>query len=286
VSGALVRTLRILSYEWRRAIARRKVLLLVIITVLFEVAPFVILTQLQNATIQSLVRQFADVFWLIGVLAPQGLFLHLTAVLIASSATAEEHEHGTLDILLTQPVTRLEYLVGKYFGGFTLMMAISTLLTVLGVTLATVSFGPQRFLEHAPALQVASLYTLLLFYSLGFMFGEVYRRASFALLSGISVFISSLVLGGILYAVNLLTGDPFYLVVDKALPAWSATSLPQMVAEALFLGDIRGIPFLSLGPPIDGTILEALLIILAYSVASVAIVVARFRWTDIGRRAT
>lgn len=273
-----------MGYEWRRAIARRKVLLLVIITVLFEVAPFIVLTQLQTPAIQQLIQQFADILWLVGILAPQGLFLHLTAVLIASGATAEEHEHGTLDILLTQPVTRMEYLVGKYFGGFTLMMAISFLLAVLSVSLATLTFGPQRFLEHAPAIELASLYTILLFYSLGFMFGELYRRASLALLTGISVLISSLVLGGILFFAFVLTNDPFYLQVDKALPAWGATSLPRLVAEDLFLRGAQ-LPFLQFGPPIEGTVTEAMLIILVYAVVAIGVTVARFRMTDIARRA-
>ena len=272
-----------MNYEWRRAIARRKVLLLIIVTVLFEVAPFIVFTTLREPTIQNFIRAFSDIAWLIGVLAPQGLFIHLTALLIAAGATAEEYEQGTVDMLLTKPLTRIEYLTGKFLGGFTLAGFVSLLLALLGIFLARVTFGPQQFLEYAPFVWLSSLYTILLFYSVGFMLGELYRRSGHALITGVSVLISSVVLTGILFFAFTLTQDEFYLSLTKVLPSWSTGNLPNMVATELFLKN-RAISFLQFGPRIEGTIPEAAAYVLVYAVASIAITVARFLRSDIPRR--
>lgn len=274
-----------MAYEWRRAIARRKVLLLVIVTILFEVAPFVVFTTLREPRIQAFIRAFSDIGWLIGVLAPQGLFIHLTALLIAAGATAEEYEQGTLDVLLTKPLTRLEYITGKFLGGFTLTGFVSLLLALLGISLAHLSFGPQRFLEHAPLIWLTSLYTILLFYSVGFMLGELYRRSGHALLTGVSILISSVVLTNVLFFAFSLTQDSFYLSLSKVLPSWSAGNLPTMVATELFLGT-RGPTFLQFGPQIQGSIAEAAGYVLAYALPSIAITLVRFLRSDIPRRTT
>ncbi|MFQ5871577.1 MAG: ABC transporter permease, partial [Candidatus Geothermarchaeales archaeon] len=54
----------LLAYEWKRALARKKVLIVIVLTALFEVIPFVVLTQVDAPIIQSILRQFSDLMWL------------------------------------------------------------------------------------------------------------------------------------------------------------------------------------------------------------------------------
>lgn len=279
--SALTSILTLLAYEWKRALARKKILIVIVLTALFEVIPFVVLTQVDAPIIQSILRQFSDLMWLVGVLLPQGLFIHVIAVLVASGSMAEEYEQGTVDILVSKPITRMEYLTGKYLGGFTLMALVSLFLVVLGIVLAEVSFGPQRYLEYAPVIYAAITFTTLLYYSIGFMLGEVFRRSTLAYLTASTLLIMSVVTQGILVFIYSLTGDAFYLQVDKALPAWSVTNLPQMVATELFLGGRALLPLPQMGLQVGGTILEAVAVIAIYAVISVAVSALRFTRSDI-----
>ena len=279
--SALRRTATIIGYEWRRALAKKKVLALIILAIAIQTLPFVLFTRIFT----DLTEDAKATMWIFGALGGQSMFIQLVAIIIAGGAMAEEYEHGTADILLSKPIKKLEYMSGKYLGGFSLLVVIEALMVAIGVLLGFAFFGPQRHLQYAPLILGAIAYSSLLFFSLTFMFSEVIRRGTLAMLTTIGVFIASQMLYGVLlmlYMFSIVGGQPneFYLDVSKLLPTWSVGNLPTFIASELM--PMLNNPLITL---VTGDITLAALIIAVYTVASILIVSIRLVKSDVTKKA-
>ena len=271
------------QYEWRRALARRKVSLLIIFTLLVEFLPFAVLTLLP---IPGFLTEITGIMWLVGVITPHAFFLQFVALLIGSGSTAEEYEQGTADLLLAKPISRTKYLLGKFIGGITLYSFIALLTTLLAIVLSITYFGTQQYLEFAPIIYLTIILSTLVFFSIGFVAGETLRASGLAYLVASSIFITSLILGPFLTVANSLTGNPFYLDISRVLPTWSVQNLPLMAARELFLGSNNLPFFFSMSPQTSGSPLEAIAGILIYSTIGIIIAFVRFLKTDVTKKST
>jgi len=271
----------ILSYEWSRALAKKKILALVTLGIAIQVLPFVLFTQIAPGL---LTEEAKATMWIFGALGGQSLFIQLVGIIIAGSAMAEEYEHGTADLLLSKPIGRVEYIIGKFLGGFSLLVAIEALMVTTGVLMGYATFGPQTHLQYAPLVFAAIAYSSLLFFSLTFMLSEVIRKGSLAMLTAIGVFIASQILYTVLLLLHLFSvaaGEPnqFYIDLSKLLPTWSASNLPTFVAAELM--PLLNNPLISLAV---GEIALSAIIIAIYFVVSVAIAVTRLMKSDVAKR--
>jgi ABC-2 type transport system permease protein len=279
--NTLQRVFVILSYEWNRALAKKKILALVILAIVIQVLPLVAFTQIAPG---SLTEEAKATMWIFGALGGQSLFIQLVAVIIAGGSMSEEYEHGTADMLLSKPIRRVEYMTGKFLGGFSLLVAVEALMVAIGVLMGYAFFGPQNDLQYAPLIFVAIAYSSLLFFSLTFMFGEVIRKGTLAMLTAIGVFIASQILYGVfmlLHFFSVTAGEPnqFYIDVSKLLPTWSASNLPTFIASELM--PLLNNPLITLT---TGEIALPAVIIAAYFVVSVAITVTRLLKSDVAKR--
>lgn len=124
---------KIMVYEIKRAIARKKVITLVAITLLFEIGVYLSLAEFRTPRIEKLLSPIEDLLWLAGVLLPQSLLIHFISISISSGAMSEEYEQGTVDFFMTKPITRLSFLVGKFLGGYVLVILIYLLMVALAL---------------------------------------------------------------------------------------------------------------------------------------------------------
>jgi ABC-type transport system involved in multi-copper enzyme maturation permease subunit len=77
----------------------------------------------------------------------------LVSLLIFSTAVTSEIRRGTIRLTLSKPVSRAQFLLGKYFGGVLVMAAyavIASLVVVLFSTSSHVGLGP--VMKYAPWL--------------------------------------------------------------------------------------------------------------------------------------
>ena len=279
--NALQRVATIIGYEWRRALAKKKILALMILAVAIQALPLIVFTQIRL----DLTEAAKATMWVFGVLGGQNLFVQLVAVIIAGGSMAEEYERGTADILLSKPIRKLEYMSGKFVGGFSLLVFVEALMVAIGVFLGFAFFGPQKNLEFVPVILGAIAYSSLLFFSLTFMFSEVIRKGTLAMLATIGVFIASQILYGVLlvlYAFSGVNGEgnQFYLDVSKLLPTWSATNLPTFIASELM--PMLNNPLIGL---MTGDIALSALVIVAYTIVSLLIAIVRLVKSDVTKRA-
>jgi ABC-2 type transport system permease protein len=277
---ALRRVAVIIEYEWRRALAKKKVLALIILAIVFQTLPFIIFTQITL----DLTADAKATMWVIGALGGQNLFIQLVAIIVAGGSMSEEYEHGTADILFSKPIKRLEYMAGKFAGGFSLLVIIEAVMVAVGVFLGFGFFGPQKYLEFAFVILGSIVYSSLLFFSLTFMFSELIRKSTLAILAGFGVFIVSQVLYSTLLVLSILStagGAPneFYLNLSKLLPTWSASNLPTFVASEVM--PMLSNPLVTLA---TGEVALAALIIAVYTVVSISIASVRLVKSDVAKK--
>ncbi|MGQ9461286.1 MAG: ABC transporter permease [Candidatus Bathyarchaeaceae archaeon] len=230
--SALRRITVIIGYEWRRALAKKSVLALIILAVAVQTLIMTVYSRFIVGTI-FLTQEVKPFMWILGVLQGQGLFVQLIAIIIAGSTMSEEYEHGTADILLSKPVTRVEYLSGKFLGGLSLLALVEALTTVVGVILASWFFGPQNNPQYVPLMFLAIVYSTLIFFCLSFMFSEVLRRSTLAMLIALAVLIASSIISQLLAWLYITTSEYLYFYLSRGIPTWSANYFPSLLMRAL-----------------------------------------------------
>ena len=283
--GFFQRSVNLVTYEWRRALAKKWLYALVILALALQVGVFVLFYYfLTNpppgfTIIGPSLEEVKASMWLVGVLGPQGLFMPLIAIIIAGGSMSEEYERGTADILLSKPITKIEYMTGKFLGGLSLLGFVIALTTILGAVLAHGLFGPQESFQIAPLIYLVLVYSNLLSFSLAFMFSEVFRRTTLSMLAVIGIFVASMFIGTYLSIMYGMTQEQLYVEVSKWLPNWSVSNLPSFVVSELITAP--GSPFVDI---LSGDIQLAAAIIAVYTVASILIAALRLIRSDVTKK--
>lgn len=276
---------KVIVYEIKRAIARKKVITLVAITLLFEVGIYLALYEFRTPRIEALISHLQNLLWLAGVLLPQSLLIHFISISISSGAMSEEYEQGTVDFFLTKPITRMQFLLGKFIGGYLLVSAIYGLMVILALIFSFGFFGPQIDLSYLPSIVFSILFSTLTFFSIGFMFGEMLRRSSLAFLISSTILIGSIIIGAVLVFVANLTSIFFLNEIAISLPSWGATELPYLIAQSIpnrYASEI--VQALEIFPAIPGTTIAAIVYIIVYSGVAIAIGFLSFLHRDIPKK--
>ncbi len=265
----------IAAYEWRRALAKKKVFAFIILALAFESLVFIFLQQTSSFPGSSY-ENVKSYLWILGTLVGQSLFIQLVAIVIAAGSMSEEYEHGTADVLLSKPIKRTEYLFGKFLGGFSLLALIEALTVVAGVILSVWFFGLQDGLQYAPVMFLAIGYSSLIFFGLSFMLSEVFRRTTLAMLLSLAILIVCYILSPILDILYSFTGSMAYLYAIRAIPIWAATNVPS-----LLMGEI--LPISSL-PTATNDLMQGVVIIAIYVVVFVLLAFYRLQMSDVAKK--
>jgi len=274
---ALRRVAVIIGYEWRRALAKKKILALLILAIAFQTLIMIGFSQLVGTIF--LTNEIKPFMWIYGVLQGQGLFVQLIAIIVAGSSMAEEYEHGTADILLSKPITRVEYISGKFLGGFSLLAMVEALTTFVGVVLSLWFFGAQSGLQFAPLMFLAIAYSSLIFFCLSFMCSEIFRGSTLAMLLAFGIFIASTVIGAILVSLSSLSGQHLYLYLSECIPTWAATSFPSFLMSELITAPSTALPVAD-----PETLYLATTIIAVYTIIFLLIAAYRLLKTDVTKK--
>lgn len=277
-----------LRYEIKRSIARKKVIVLAVFTFLIGTSIYFLLDYVGNSQrLQQFLHPYLGYIWVVGVFLPQAFFVQFTALLIAGGAMSEEYEAGTAELLLSKPVTKAEFFVGKFLGGYLLLTFIIGLNIVLAVASATVTFGTQVALDALPTVFLAQAFAAILFFTVAFMFGEVVRRSSLSYIISSAAFITSGAFGLILGFIYNVTNTPLYREIQYFLPTSAVTSLPAILVSKHIpptVNTLLGI--LTLGGDVETSVLFSVGLIITYSIIAFAIAFTYFEFADISRKAS
>jgi len=270
-------------YEVRRAAARKKVLALVVLTILLDTVPYYLL---RTSRLSLLPVSDYPYLWVAGVFILQGFFFPFIALLIAAGSMSEEYEQGTAEVLLSKPVSRDEFLLGKFLGGLLLMAVVILLNSVLSVSAATFAFGPQLSLQVLPTVVLAQVYSSLVFLSVAFLSGELIRRSSLSYVTASAVFLTSYIVGIYLRFIFQLTGDALYQSASNYLPSTPVSALPllagqpQLPTAALSLLQAVGV-----GSD-EKSIVFSVVLIAGYAICALVIARTYFNRVDVSKKVT
>ena len=271
------------SYEIRRAVARKKVLALVALTILLDTVPYYALGATRTSIVPAPLHPY---LWIVGVFVPQAFFLQFIALLIAAGSMSEEYEQGTAEVLLSKPVGREEYFFGKFLGGYALLVAIVILNAILSIASATFVFGPQIELDILPVTLLAQAFSALLFFSFAFMIGELMRRSSLSYILSSAVFFTSQILGIYLNIIYRLTGSEIYRIANLYLPTSPVDSLPLLLAEPSFPGTVLTLFRFGGVSAVETSIPLSAVLIAVYALSAVIISLLYFSRSDVAKRVT
>ena len=277
----LKRCTNIAVYEWRRNFAKKRFIVLVVLAVALQILVFLSFNFILTDPPEGFdINTIKGTMWIVGILGTQELFMPLIATVIAGGSMSEEYEQGSADILLSKPIRKVEYMTGKYMGGFALSSFVIALITVLGVVFAMGFFGPQKSISLVPIIFITMVYANLLFFSLSFMFSEVFRRTTIALLATIGIFVASMIIGSYLSIIQVITGGELYLTIIRILPNWSVANFPGFVSSNFITVDN---PFMTVS---SGNSLLAAAIIAVYAVVSILITSRKLFRADVTKKVT
>jgi ABC-2 type transport system permease protein len=268
----------IIGYEWRRAVAKKTILALVVLAVVFQTLTMVLFSRLLG-TSSLFATDAQPLMWILGVLEGQSLFVPLIAIVTAGGSMSEEYEHGTADILLSKPITRIEYMFGKFIGGFSLLAMVDALTTFIGVVLSLLFFGAQTSLQLAPLMFLAIVYSSLIFFCLSFMLSETLRRSTLAMLLAFGILIASSVLGGVLSMLHTITGQQIYDNLARGVPTWAAGNLPSLLTSEFITAPSIVLPARDLG-----ALYEAAVIVAVYAIIFIVIATYRLVKSDVSKK--
>ena len=277
------RILALSRYEIRRAVARKKVLAVVALTILIDTAPYYALAA---AGVSLIPATYHPYLWVVGIFIPQAFFLQFIALLIAAGSMSEEYEQGTAEVLLSKPVTRREYFFGKYLGGYALLTLVVALNAVLTVSSATLVFGTQVGLQVLPLVLIVQVFSGMTFYSVAFMIGELVRRSSLSYILSSAVFFTSQIVGIYLTVIFNLTGLAMFKTASLYLPTSPVDSLPLLLAEPRLPVTVQALFRLGGVGAVETSAPLSAVLIAAYSVSAIVIAVSYFSRVDIAKKIT
>jgi ABC-2 type transport system permease protein len=271
----------IASYEIKRAFSRKKVLALIILTVLIATVPYYLL---KSANVPIFTPDQYGYLWVLGILVPNGFFIPFTALLIAAGSMSEEYEQGTAEILLSKPISRDEFISGKYLGGLVLLQIVVLINALLTLSSATLTFGEQSALEALPWTVGAQALSSIVFYSIAFLAGELVRRSSLSYIIASAVYFSSAIASIYLRVIYQVTFASWYQTVNYYLPTSAVSSLPVLVGQhflpppAISLMRLLGIS------AVENSISLSIVLIVVYSVISFLVARLYFVHADISKK--
>lgn len=271
----------IASYEIKRAFSRKKVLALIILTVLIATVPYYLL---KSANVPIFTPDQYGYLWVLGILVPNGFFIPFTALLIAAGSMSEEYEQGTAEILLSKPISRDEFISGKYLGGLVLLQIVVLINALLTLSSATLTFGEQNALEALPWTVGAQALSSIVFYSIAFLAGELVRRSSLSYIIASAVYFSSAIASIYLRIIYQVTFASWYQTVNYYLPTSAVSSLPVLVGQhflpppAISLMRLLGIS------AVENSISLSIVLIVVYSVISFLVARLYFIHADISKK--
>jgi ABC-2 type transport system permease protein len=274
----LTRLGTIIGYEWRRAVAKKIILALVVLAVVFQTLTMFLFTRLIG-TSQLFPNEARPFMWILGVLEGQSLFVPLIAIVTAGGSMSEEYEHGTADILLSKPITRVEYMFGKFLGGFSLLAMVEALTTFVGLVLSLGFFGAQTSLQLAPLMFLAIVYSSLVFFCLSFMLSEALRRSTLAMLLAFGILIASSVIGEVLADLYRVTGQQSYDYLIRGIPTWAAGNFPSFLMSEFIMAPSIVLPASDLG-----ALYQAAIIVAVYAIIFILTATYRLVKSDVAKK--
>ena len=137
------------------------------------------------------------------------LIVPIFAIVVTFDAVSKERVQGTLDLLLSRPVSRSGVLLGKFLGAFAAVAFPVTLVNLVGLGVITATSGESPSGGFATAFLGFTLLLIAFYVLLQIIFSTLAKTGGTAVLFGVLVWLLFNILYNVLtLVVGLLIADP------------------------------------------------------------------------------
>lgn len=149
------------------------------------------------------------------------VLIPLIAIMLGYSTISGEAESGSLSVVLSYPVRRIEVLLGKFFGlGMVIVISVVIGFGSAGSIIIAVA-GASKWSSYLAFIGLTILLGIL-YLSLSICFSAICKKRVTSLGAGIVIFFWSMIYGTIIFGIYLSTGGSWAdLMTEQAkLPNW------------------------------------------------------------------
>ncbi|MFQ5986354.1 MAG: ABC transporter permease [Thermoplasmata archaeon] len=222
----------------------------------------------------------------VGMAATAIILVPILGLMLSYAAIVGEKERGSIQLLLSMPVTRLETLLGKFLGlGTVMLVAVLSGLGLGGVVI--IAFAGIEGWENFLVFLLGSVVFALVFVSVGLLLSSLTRRRGTAM--GLAVFLWFLfvfIYDAILAGILAVTEGELVLPAGTEFPNWYWAGQIANPVDAFGLFGIRafgltGVFGFPITPPDFVTVELTAFSMLVWAVVPLGFAFWRFRGGDL-----
>lgn len=160
----------------------------------------------------------------IGIMAIASMLVPIISIMLGYNTITGEAESGSLLVVLSNPITRFEVLMGKFVG---LGSVLSTsILLGFGIAGIVIMAEDSSNVVGYGIFMILTILLGLMFLSLSMCFSALLKRTVMSLGAGIGLFFWGMIIGTILMGVYLaITPNSDFMTMANNMPDWMMTSM-------------------------------------------------------------
>ena len=160
----------------------------------------------------------------VGIMAIASMLVPIVAIMLGYNTITGEAESGSLLVVLSNPITRLEVLLGKFVG---LGSVLSTsILLGFGIAGIVIMVEDSSNVVGYMIFMVLTILLGLMFLSLSICFSALLKRTVMSLGAGIGIFFWGMIIGTVLMGVYLATTPNSDLMsMANNMPDWMMSAM-------------------------------------------------------------
>jgi len=158
------------------------------------------------------------------LLSISSVFIPLIAIMLGYATISGEAETGSLSVVLSYPVRRMEVLLGKFFGLGMVIVASTVMGFGAGGMIVVTTTGTSQIGSYLAFIGLTILLGIL-YLSLSICFSAICKKRVSSLGMGITMFFWSMIYGTIIIGIYLSTGGNWADLMSGVIPGWMWRSI-------------------------------------------------------------
>ena len=183
---------------------------------------------------RALIRISPQRLLLNNLLSNLALLLPFIGVMFGYDAISGEKERGTLRMILTQPIYRDEFLIGKFLGALSTIAFVILVSQVIAMGVSMAIYGIGMSMDLLWKLILFMLFSILYsisWYAIALLISVISNRTSYSALISIAIALSIIIIAPILVSVYVTIVNPPPIFTGSESPSARQNAIRKWLME-------------------------------------------------------
>ena len=183
---------------------------------------------------KALIRISPQRLFLNNLLSNLALLLPFIGVMFGYDAISGEKERGTLRMILTQPIYRDEFLIGKFLGALSTIAFVILVSQVIAMGVSMAIYGIGMSMDLLWKLILFMLFSILYsisWYAIALLISVISNRTSYSALISIAIALSIIIIAPILVSVYVTMVNPPPIFTGSESPSTRQNAIRKWLME-------------------------------------------------------